>query len=86
MLANIIGLRALPGFPYLHSQAIGGYIGVTLVALYVSRPYLLVVCKQLFSLDEILDENNEVMSHRVVIGLLGVSSILLLVFTNQECR
>ena len=63
MLANTIGLRALPGFSYLHSQAIGGYIGVTLVALYVSRPHLLVVCKQLFSLDEILDENNEVMSH-----------------------
>ena len=84
VLANTIGLRALPGFPYLHSQAIGGYIGVTLVALYVSRPHLLVVCKQLFSLDEILDENNEVMSHRAVIGLLGVSSILLLVLCYKS--
>ena len=83
IVGQMVGLSHLPGFPYLHSQAIGGYIGVTLVALYVSRFHLLLVVKQVLTQSTIANSRNQVMSYRKIVVLLVVSSIILLALCQK---
>ena len=83
IVGQMVGLSHLPGFPYLHSQAIGGYIGVTLVALYVSRFHLLLVIKQVLAQSNISNSRSQIMSYRKVVILLTVSSIILLALCQK---
>ena len=83
IVGQMVGLSHLPGFPYLHSQAIGGYIGVTLVALYVSRFHLLLVIKQVLAQSSIANSRNQIMSYRKVVILLTVSSMILLALCQK---
>ena len=83
IVGQMVGLSHLPGFPYLHSQAIGGYVGVTLVALYVSRFHLLLVIKQVLAQSSIANSRNQIMSYRKVVILLTVSSIILLALCQK---
>ena len=83
IVGQMVGLSHLPGFPYLHSQAIGGYVGVTLVALYVSRFHLLLVIKQVLDQSSIANSRSQIMSYRKVVILLTVSSIILLALCQK---
>ena len=83
IVGQMVGLSHLPGFPYLHSQAIGGYVGVTLVALYVSRFHLLLVIKQVLAQSNISNSRSQIMSYRKVVILLTVSSIILLALCQK---
>lgn len=83
IVGQMVGLSHLPGFPYLHSQAIGGYVGVTLVALYVSRFHLLLVIKQVLAQSSISNSRSQIMSYRKVVILLTVSSIILLALCQK---
>ena len=83
IVGQMVGLSHLPGFPYLHSQAIGGYVGVTLVALYISRFHLLLVIKQVLAQSSIANSRNQIMSYRKVVILLTVSSIILLALCQK---
>ncbi|MBC8234267.1 hypothetical protein H8E77_32360 [bacterium] len=80
VLGNIMGLRALPGFPYLNSQAIGGYIGVALIALFVSRNHLYAALKQVFSSKGARDDSDEPMSYRTTVIAMVVGMIFLTAF------
>ena len=67
-----MGLRSLPGFPYINSQAVGGYIGVTMIAIYASRKHFLGICKRFFASEESLDDSGKAMSYRTtILALLG---------------
>ena len=83
IVGQMVGLSHLPSFPYLHSQAIGGYVGVTLVALYVSRFHLLLVIKQVLAQSSISNSRSQIMSYRKVVILLTVSSIILLALCQK---
>ena len=83
IVGQMVGLSHLPGFPYLHSQAIGGYVGVTLVALYISRFHLLLVIKQVLDQSSIANSRSQIMSYRKVVILLTVSSIILLALCQK---
>ena len=83
IVGQMVGLSHLPSFPYLHSQAIGGYVGVTLVTLYVSRFHLLLVIKQVLAQSSISNSRSQIMSYRKVVILLTVSSIILLALCQK---
>ena len=83
IVGQMVGLSHLPSFPYLHSQAIGGYVGVTLVTLYVSRFHLLLVIKQVLDQSSIANSRSQIMSYRNVVILLVVSSIILLALCQK---
>ena len=80
VLGSMMGLRSLPGFPYLNSQAIGGYVGVAVISLYISRRHLYFVCKGLFSRTEALDDSDEPMSYRTTIILMLFGMLFLFAF------
>ena len=80
VLGSIVGLRTLPSFPYLNSQAFGGYIGVTLIALFVSRKHLYAVCKQVFNPKGGLDDSGEALSYRTTLIVMVGGMIFLTAF------
>ena len=80
VLGNIMVLRALPGFPYLNSQATGGYIGVALIALFVSRNHLYLVLKQVFSSKKAGDSSDEPMSYKTTFIAMAIGMVFLLAF------
>jgi len=80
IMGDIIGLRAIPGFPYPESQAIGGYIGVTLIAIFISRKHLYRVYKQVFGKNDRYD-SDEPISYRsttimMIIGMVFLTALL----------
>jgi hypothetical protein len=40
ILGNLMGLRSLPGFPYLFQQTTGGWLGLFVIALWLTRKHL----------------------------------------------
>ncbi len=48
VLGAAMGLRALPGFPYLNQQSFGAWIGLFFVAIWLSRSHLKMVLKCVF--------------------------------------
>ncbi len=83
LLGNVMGLRSLPGFPYINSQAFGGYIGVTMIAIYTSRKHLLGICKRFFASEKSLDDSGKAMSYRTTILALLGGILFLIVFCHQ---
>ncbi|HIE26866.1 TPA: hypothetical protein EYP66_06235, partial [Candidatus Poribacteria bacterium] len=80
VLASILGLRSLPGFPYVTEQAAGAYLGLGLIAIWATRLHLKRVLKDLFRSDKVMDDSREPLHYRTaVIGLL-VGFILLIAF------
>ena len=80
VLASALGLRGLPGFPYITEQTAGGYLALGFLALWVTRRHLLRVGKHLLSRDVFPDEEREPFSYRVAVGGLVVGSVLIVVF------
>ena len=83
LLAEALGLRSLPGFPYINSQAVGGYIGVTLIAIYTSRKHLLSICKQFFAAEKSSGDSSETISYRTTIIVLLGGALFLIIFCHQ---
>ena len=83
LLGEAMGLRSLPGFPYINSQAVGGYIGVTLIAIYTSRKHLLGICKQFFAAEKSLGDSGKTMSYRTTIIVLLGGTLFLIIFCYQ---
>jgi hypothetical protein len=48
VMGSAMGLRALPGFPYLNQQSSGAWIGLFFLALWLSRSHLKIVLKCVF--------------------------------------
>jgi len=79
MIGSMLGLRSLPGFPYMSEQASGGYIALCLIAIWVSRQHLGKVMRKVFGMKTDLDDADEPMRYRTAfIGL--VASMVFIVF------
>jgi len=48
VLAAALGLRSLPGFPYLNQQSSGAWIGLGILAVWITRRHLRIVLKRVF--------------------------------------
>ena len=83
IIASMFGLHGLPGFPYVHQQTTGGWLGLLLIALWLTRKHLKDVFKQSFrggaKTSEGRDFSKEPMSPRTaLIGItLGLSFLIL---------
>lgn len=87
IVANILGWHNLPGFPYLNRQVSGGWLGLFLIAIWLTRRHLKEVIAQAFKFqgkaqkgkELYSDSETEPMSYRIaLIGLiLGVAFLVL---------
>lgn len=82
ILGAVWGIRSLPGFPYDRQQSLGGYLGLSLFAIWASRRYLKSVLSHAIlgrSKSEKLDDSSEPMRYRTaLIGLLVGLGFLIL--------
>lgn len=79
-----MGWQTSPGlggksYPYVNYQGFGGYIGIFLIALWVSRKHISDVCKKFFGRGD-LDDSDEPMSYRGAILALALGSTFLALF------
>ena len=78
VLGSALGLRSLPRFPYFNEQASGAWIGLALVALWVSRRQLANVFKKIVGLGSQVDDSNEPLPYRwAAIG--AIASMLFII-------
>ncbi|MBM3237147.1 hypothetical protein FJZ31_12720 [Candidatus Poribacteria bacterium] len=79
VFASAIGWRDL----HLNERAAGGWIGIGLIALWISRRHLVEVAKQVIKGHSPLDEAQEPMQYRTAVILLIASFIFLFLFCYQ---
>jgi len=78
MIGSMLGLRSLPGFPYMSEQASGGYIALCLIALWASRRHLGKVMRKVIGRRTDLDDADEPMRYRTAfIGLVASIGFIL---------
>jgi hypothetical protein len=77
ILGSVMGWRSLPGFPYMSEQALGGTLGIVVVAIWAGRQYLAGVFRQAIGRNA-LREEDEPMKYRT--ALLGVIMGMALLF------
>ncbi len=80
--AGMVGLRSLPGFPYFRQQTTGGWLGLFLIALWLTRRHLKGVFAQAFRPNMKSPDNRappEPMSYRTAIMgfILGLAFMVL---------
>ncbi len=70
VLTTAIGVRDLPGFPFVNEQSAGGYIGLCVLALWLSRRHLAGVVRRVLGRSGGIDDSNEPISYRkAILGL-----------------
>lgn len=76
--ASHLGIQDLPGFPFVVEQSGGAYMGLGLLALWVSRRHFLAVWRTIWGMPGGLDESEEAVRYRTaVIGFILCAAWLL---------
>ena len=76
IVAASIGLKNLPGFPYLDQQAAGAYLGLFAVAMWGSRRYLIEVGRGIVR----GNATGEPVSYRLAVGLMLLAFLYIVLF------
>lgn len=84
IFSSVFGFRSMPGFPYIEHQTSGAYIGLFVIAAWVSRRHIAGVFKKAFtnSPDTPSDEYEPMRYRTAVIGLIA-GMLFLVFFCNQ---
>ena len=78
ILGAAIGLRALPRFPYEPEQSHGAYLGLCVLALWMSRKHLKAVFSKVFRRMSHIDDSLEPMPYRAAfLGIIAGSGFIL---------
>lgn len=72
IIASILGLRNMPGFPYVDEQSFGAYLGLFIIAIIATRSHLKRVLLKIFTNTQEVDDSEEPMPYRFAIfGLIA---------------
>lgn len=78
ILVRAWGLEFIPQFPYIDFQSLGGYIGIALFALYLSRRHVADVLRAAFGGRTAIDQSREAMGYRFALWLfIGCTAFLI---------
>ena len=85
LLGTIAGWRGLPRFPYEAEQSHGAYLGLCVLAIWMSRKYLKQILSTLFSRSHPKDKistksDNEPVSYRLICVALLVGAVFIVAF------
>ncbi|MFC1713535.1 DUF6785 family protein [Candidatus Poribacteria bacterium] len=80
ILGSAIGTTALPGFPYMDIQRLGGFIAIGIVALFMSRRYIWQVFLRAIARKSEVHDEDEPMRYRTALIGFTISSSLLITF------
>ncbi len=82
VMGSALGVN-LPGYPFPDQQILGAYLGIALVAIWISRRYLWQVVLRIMGLRSDADDSDEPMKYRTALlgTILGI--VFLIVFSFQ---
>lgn len=80
ILARMSGVHGMPGFPFTVQQSAGAYIGLCLLALWISRHHLRALVRTLLGQPGGLPEANEPLPYRTTAFLLLICTVYLVGF------
>ena len=80
IIGDVAGWQSLPRFPYFNEQASGAWLGLCVLALWITKGHLKLVGKRVLGLAATsIDDSNEPMTYRTaVLGMVGAGIFLLL--------
>ena len=76
--SSTLGVRELPGFPFIHEQAAGGYLAIGLLAIWLGRRHLAGAFRTVFGLPGGADEAAEPVRYRTAAIVFAASSAVLI--------
>ncbi|MBC8232037.1 hypothetical protein H8E77_21010 [bacterium] len=72
IMGSIIGLRGMPGFPFIDEQSFGAYIGLFIIAITASRRHLYQAVRKILTNTPHVDDSDEPMPYRLALfGLIA---------------
>jgi len=72
------GVRDMPGFPFILQQTAGGYMGLALIAIWLSRRHLKAVILKVLGRADAIDDSREPIRYRTaVLGFILCSAYLI---------
>jgi hypothetical protein len=78
VIGSAMGIRSLPGFPYMSEQASGGYLALAMIALWVSRNHVKEAFKKVVGYRTDMDDSDEPMRYRMaVLGIIGGTAFII---------
>jgi len=81
IIGSILGVHHLPKFPYIEEQTSGAYIGLCLLAIWVTRRHIRRVFVAIFSGSSPDNGGGETISYRTAAAGLLIGPIILIVFS-----
>jgi len=81
VLASTLGVRDIPDFPFVTEQSAGGFIGICLIALWVSRRHLRGVARKILGLEGGVNDDDEPVSYRTAAAGILLCGIALFLFS-----
>ncbi len=82
VISSYTGFQSMPSFPYFHEQSAGAWIGLFLVAMWLSRRHLTLVFASAFGRRRV-DDSDELMSYRMAIFGMLAGMFGLMLFCHQ---
>lgn len=81
IIASVLGLISLPGFPYIDEQSSGAYIGLAFVAVFMARKHLLNVFKLCLRPNK--EQNKEKKKYQLAFAGLFFGALIIILFCSQ---
>jgi len=81
VVGSAIGVNA-PGYPFPDQQILGGYLGISVVALWMGRKWLWRIGRKVLGLEPELDDSSEPMNYRTATlgAILGIIFLTILLY------
>jgi len=83
IIGSMAGWRSLPRFPYFDEQASGAWIGLCIIALWISREHLKEVLKRLLNLPARVDDSVEPIRYRMAVLGIILGTIFVILFCSK---
>ncbi|MFQ6042595.1 MAG: DUF6785 family protein [Candidatus Poribacteria bacterium] len=83
IIGSIAGWRTLPRFPYFDEQGSGAWIGLCIIALWISRKHLKGVFKRAIGRKSIIDDSFEPMRYRTAFIGIILCALFLIFFCSK---
>lgn len=78
----MMGFAGLPVFPYADEQSFGAYLGLGLLAIWITRKHLWKVTINVISKHTDIEKPNETIGYRIAVSLVIISSFFLMGFCH----
>ncbi len=83
IMGAVVGMRSMPGFPFINEQSFGAYIGLFIIAMVGTRRHFKQVLRKILTNTPEIDDSKEPMSYRGALLGLFAAFLALVIFCKS---